>query len=463
MKQFNDVFDIDGYWWLPENPTKTVAGTLHYSPEKMSLNLIGAFADIKESLSRFECPIILGFSTGGKSITLYKSYSSNFSMSNPSLPSSSYAVLQLFIGHHFQKEDELKFSKIFVHLTHFDEWIGISGFFMNLDSIKENKISITYSQPKEIKFSINETFSITIGFGYSINTKNNDEKEQSIQQRTGITIETENDLPFIQFLNVLSDIRQFLGLACLHPIHPLEVTGLMKSNEQKIDGQTINPSIEIYFQQHKMPTKIKELHSMHMLFTCRDISHDVGHYFKKWFENKSVLEPIYNLYSEVLHKNEMAIDQQFLLLIHAVEAYHRRTSDETEIDESAHKQRISEIITSVPDHYKDWLKTKLQFSNELSLPKRLDILLTQFPFILENFDVESKLFIRKIADVRNYLTHYSNKAKSELDDRHKLFDMCQRLKLLIESSLLYQLGFENSKIAALIEKSKFIKGLKDPV
>lgn len=142
MKQFNDTFDIDGYWWLPENPTKTVAGTLHYSPEKISLNLIGAFSDIKESLSRFEYPIILGFSTGGKLITLYKSYSSNFSISNPSLPSSSYAVLQLFIGHHFQKEDELKFSKILTHLTHFDEWVGISGFFMNIDCNKQNMIFV---------------------------------------------------------------------------------------------------------------------------------------------------------------------------------------------------------------------------------------------------------------------------------------------------------------------------------
>src|SRR6185437_5447832 len=125
---FNEKFDLDGYWWLPENPQKTVAGTLHYSPESMHLDLIGSFSDMKTSLTKFEYPIILGFSTNGKPITLYKSYSSKFSMSHPSLPSSSYVVLQLFIGHHFQKEEDMKFSKISSHLTHFDEWVGVSGF-----------------------------------------------------------------------------------------------------------------------------------------------------------------------------------------------------------------------------------------------------------------------------------------------------------------------------------------------
>ncbi|TBR12259.1 MAG: hypothetical protein EPO62_00400 [Candidatus Nitrosotenuis sp.] len=463
MEKFNEDFEIDGYWWFPEKPDNKVAGTLYYSSDAMRLELMGTLTDVKQHLKQFEYPIIHGISTKGQQITLHKCYASSFSMGYPSFATSKYAILQLFIGLHFQKEDNIKFNKVYAYLTHFDEWMGVSGFFTEPNSIKENDFHISYSPPKEIKFEIDTKFAISIWFGFNMHTENMGVKEQSIKQNISISIDAKEELQFAQFMNILADIRNFLGLACLNPIYPLEVKGLTKSNEQKFDTYTVQSPISIYFQQYKMPKQIKELPSMHMLFTYRDISDDIGHYFRRWFENKSILEPIYNLYSEILHSHGMMLDQQFLLLMHAVEAYHRRTSNETEVDTESHEQRISAIISDVPDKYKEWLKIKLQFSNELSLRKRLDSLLNQFPFVLEDFDKESKPFTSKIVDIRNYLAHYSNNARPILEDGHKIFEICQRLKLLLESALLFQLGFDNSKIELLINKSKFRKGLKDNV
>ncbi|WP_133124126.1 ApeA N-terminal domain 1-containing protein [Nitrosotalea sinensis] len=452
---------MSGYWWLPDNPTKTIPGILHYSPNDIHLDLIGSFTDLSQFQKQLEYPIILGFTTTGTPVTLYKCFTVRFSMSHPSLPTSSYRALHSFIGMHFPTEADIKFNRVYAHLTHFDEWMGVSGFSVDLDSMDKNKISISYSQPPEIRFELNEKFSISIWFGYSMNVQSMDEKQQGMIQRIALNIEAKSELQFQEFQNILSDIRQFLGLACLNPIYPLEVKGLTQINEQKVNEQTIQPTVSIYFLPFNMPTKIKEIPAMHMLFTYRDIGKDIGNYFKKWIENKSILEPIYNLYSDILHHNEMAIEHRFLFLIHALEAYHRRTSDETEVDEENHAIRISEILTAIPKH-SDWLQIKLQFSNELSLRQRLESLLNQFPFILENFDLDNKKFIRSIVDMRNYITHYSNKAKTQFDDLKKVHEICERLKLLVESCLLFQLGFDDKKISLLIERSKINKGLKRP-
>ncbi|HJU13267.1 MAG TPA: HEPN domain-containing protein [Candidatus Nitrosotalea sp.] len=451
---------MKGYWWFPDTPDKKLPGTLYYSPDDMHLELIGSLTDITQFHKQFEHEIILGFTTNGKPVTLYKCYTSNFSMSHPSIPTTSYRAIFYFVGMHFSKEEDIKFNQVSTHLIHFDEWMGISGFFSDVDDILANKVRILYSQPPAIKFELNEQFSITIGFGYSVNSKLHDEKEQRITQKIAINIEAKSEVSFFEFQKILSDIRQFLGLACLNPIYPLEVNGFTKSNEQTINNQTIQPQISIYFRQMNMPSSVKEVNSMHMLFTYRDTSNDVGSYFKKWFDNKKILEPIYNLYSDILYNNETSLEHKFLSLTHALEAYHRRTSDETEIDEKSHEERLKEILTAIPPKYSDWLKDELKFSNELSLRKRLDMLLKKVPFILEDPDSESKKFKNYILEVRNYLTHYSNKDKSPISDFRKLHETCERLKLLIEACLLFQLGFTDEKITLLIERSKINKGLK---
>ena len=461
MSSYQDSFSIDGFWWFPENSNHKVSGTLHHSIDKITLNLMGTLTDLTKFQDQFEYEIIMGISTKGDPITLHKCYANNFSMSHPSFATSSYSILYIFQGSHFLKKEDMKFSKVYAHLTHFDEWIGLSGFNAGLDKINENKISITYSQPKKIEFDLINNFTATIWFGYSLHSSSVNEKEQGIKQRIALNIESRNEKSFFEFQKILMDIRNFLGLACLSPIHPIEVKGITESNKEEVNNQTIHTTISIYNTQSNMPKEIVNVNSANMLFTYVDIKENVQSYFQKWFENKSILEPTYNAYSGVLYNKHIYLDQKLLLLIQAVESYHRRTSNATEVTEDEHKKRLNEIMSNVPEHHKIWLQNKLQFSNEISLRKRLKSILEQFKFILPNHEQQIKPFINYVVDTRNYLTHYSNNAKENIKDYDKMYLTSEYLKLIIESCLLVSLGFPVEKIESLITKSKTVKGISN--
>ncbi|MBL4654151.1 MAG: hypothetical protein JKY53_15005 [Flavobacteriales bacterium] len=458
--KFQDSFDIEGFWWFPDNPERKVAGILHHTPSGFNLHLMGTLTDLTTFQNQFEYEIIHGVSTEGKPITLYKCITGSYTANLPQYAISNYNVLMIFQGVHFSKKEDIKFSQIHSHLTHFDEWVGVSGFNVDVEQMKKGIFGMTYTQPQEIKFELDENFSSSIFFGVSHHFEHVGEKRQEIHQRIVLSIESHKQTSFFEFQDKLSDIRKFLSFACQKSIHPIDVTCIIESHDDT-SKQNSKSRIQIYFQQFDMSNTIKEIHSMNMLFTYRDIHENLSHYFKIWFENKSLLEPTYNIYFGIIDNNHMYLDQEFLQLSHALESYHRRTSDQTEVDQETHRTRINSIITSIPKEYQEWLKNKLSFSNEISLRTRLGILLEQFPFVLENYDDDKKPFMKFIVDTRNYLTHYSNNAKENLDDIHKLHKICLRMKLLIEACLFHKLGFEQEKIKLLIKQSQRIKGLDE--
>lgn len=62
-----------GVWWLPDKPEDRVSGTLRFtSDEGAILDLIGSFKDIKDIDKVQRAEFILGLSSDGKNITLYK-------------------------------------------------------------------------------------------------------------------------------------------------------------------------------------------------------------------------------------------------------------------------------------------------------------------------------------------------------------------------------------------------------
>lgn len=58
-------FQIEGYWWLPENPDNRIAGILHYKPnEESDLQLFGDFDPVQDFISKHfvsesESPLII--------------------------------------------------------------------------------------------------------------------------------------------------------------------------------------------------------------------------------------------------------------------------------------------------------------------------------------------------------------------------------------------------------------------
>jgi HEPN superfamily Apea-like protein len=101
---------------------------------------------------------------------------------------------------------------------------------------------------------------------------------------------------------------------------------------------------------------------------------------------------------------------QFLSLVQALEAYHRRITKTFELPDEEHQQRMSDILAAVGAEHRDWLEEKLRYSNEPGLRKTLREIFDACPdsvaVIVGDRNKDRRGYIHKVWATRNYLTHY---------------------------------------------------------
>ena len=158
----------------------------------------------------------------------------------------------------------------------------------------------------------------------------------------------------------------------------------------------------------------------------------------------------------------MYLQHQFLSLIQAIEAYHRRKFEGKYLSDEKYEpiyKKFEGIINKlgIEDPFKDALKSKLKYGNEYSLIKRLRDLFEKYREIFDNFIDDRVAFINKVKDTRNYLTHYDKNLMENAVDGEQLYYVTQQLKIVIVICLLSELGFNFKEIKNLLVRNRRYK------
>ena len=316
-------FEYEGIWWLPTEPEKQISGTLKFDPTQGAvLDLIGAFKEVKDFNNLSEPKIILGISSNGKKITLYRCLETKSSLSAPGLHISSFYIDKIFVGVHFQKVEDIRFKNLSIHYSHLDEWANISGFNIQF---KEG-IRIDYKQPKSIQATINDDLKIFIDISVTYPLMSVVQKEATIEQETYVRVEPSEEKILEEYLRIMYHIQNFLSIGITEPVHPLIIKGETEANKTQIEKNEYYPPVDIFYAVPYTLDISKTIPPFDMLFTFRDINDQFEQFLKKWLEKVDLLEPVYNLYFGTLYNPHMYVEQHFLSLTEALEIFHRRTS-----------------------------------------------------------------------------------------------------------------------------------------
>lgn len=304
--KLTDTFEIAGYWWTSAKPERKVPGILKFSSENISLELIGSLQEISDLDNPFEFDIILGISTKNENITLHKCYHKTSSMNTKRIGSivnehpeeqtptisfivSSYVVLYLFIGVHFDKPDRIKFKSIAVHYRFLDEWLGISGF--HTDTHEEDTIIVRFTRPSKITNKINDECEISFGFNSSHEISSRGTRQPIITQTAFAIISNKSEQLFSVFLKHLHHLRNFLSLAIMNPTYPIIISGQSElSQTTLVNGTVYYNDISILYNLIDIPDSKKM--RLKTLFTFNEISDNIEYYLKNWFEKRETLEPV---------------------------------------------------------------------------------------------------------------------------------------------------------------------------
>lgn len=442
-----EEFKYEGLWWLPSDPDRQVGGTVQYIPsDGIELDFIGNFTDDIDFKNQ---DIILGLLKNGDKITLYNCTQLNFSTNTNGISTATYSAQIAFGKVHFTGAEDLSIKKLSFQCSNLNEWAShLSGYDLSVNK-GTSELTLKYKIPDPIKFTL-DPYEIAVSVRASmpgLPLSN----EFVIRQQIQISLTPDKDQDFFAIMADALSLRNFLSLCVGRPLNLREVKVTSEHSALQGSERILYPEIEIYYPGVLRTEDQSTLSSRRMLLPLSDIEHRIGEVVGLWFKKSDELGPVFDLYFSTIFAPELYIHQQFLSLVQAVEAYHRRAVGTVDLSPDEHNARIEKILEAVPNGHKSWLKGKLRYSNEVSLRKRIKELIDLCEPFLGDYIDKSK-FAHKTVTTRNYLTHYDESLESQAAKGIALFFLCEKLKTLLEISFMRELCLDDDKLESVVKR-----------
>ncbi|MEM7062846.1 MAG: HEPN domain-containing protein [Cyanobacteria bacterium P01_B01_bin.77] len=520
----------DGIWFLPSNPEREVPGRLTFSAnESPKLLLLDQLQDIefdKTIPHRLDFEIINGYLTNGKKVTLCHCYQPIGLKTG--IQTSTIHAKYLLVGHHFKALEEISLRGVSLRYKNLEEWVDLRNFQIQWTTNEER------NQVKEINVKQTTLDPIELGqlLGFSITLYDkpvelerlrlikffgNIGRKISLEEQKNIIVKADSERSLDDMINVVYLFQDLLILASGQITYPYDIqSGIVVIEKEmripddlnlalmagRIKPERVAKSdlgfevreygekikaveeekeklipIEIYFQIGELDDLDAKFDSQRVLFDFNDVKEQFSVLLSLWEHNSKELEAIIDLYLRLTYIPKRHINDFFLSLAQAIEAFHSLSHSgrylEKKIYRSVIRKTLEQAVESIPDdltseneegtldlrEYKRILKEeKLSHLNSYSLRERLEEILSEYGTCLpENFfgsPDEQYDFLKKLRKTRNYLTHLSSKKDKDVLSGQELIVLCRKLKKLLEACLLKQLGLEELKIKAILSKNR---------
>lgn len=454
-------FPCQGHFWLPGSPDKSVFGTLTYT-RRDGANLSLADA-LPGSGDEPETDIIQGETAGGTYVTLLHAIRTAQPLFRltATFPCSYHATF-LITGAGFDTEADMRFSLWQIRVPELKPWVAKHGFEVESpganDLFSGNErpaVQINYRTPDKQAFlsdadglELTLTFWPLLHIGPDVRTVRQDVCLE-VRQASRDTLE--------DYMQTATRLEHFLTLATGSLVRTGSIKAVVRTEEADVASRPI--IVDILYQPVRNAPR-RDPRTDEFLFKLPDIAGLEQDCFRNWFTKAGWLDPVSALYFGTLYNPSKYLDFNFLALVQAVEAYHRRATDETDQPPGEHNARMKAILDAAPAAHRGWLEQKLTYSNELSLRRRLKLLFAQFSTLLDDLIPDRKETISAIYDNRNYLTHYDPALKGRAASGARLALMVEVLKLLLQACFLRELGLPDSKIEEFASRSRTVRMIR---
>jgi hypothetical protein len=444
-----------GVWFLPIDPNKKVAGILSFNQEDgAELELIGQLSSILDFNEIHSPEIILGISTDGKLITLYKNYEYFKSKSIPGFGISKYNTQFILIGSHFENEKDLFFNSLIVDFSYLNEWVNQIGFENIESNFEKNTSDIRYKKPQNIEFKISEHLNGSFEFSFNA-PMHNFIHSAVVNQITYLRLNSLSGMTFFEIMDAMWHFNNFLVLGVYEDVYPFSVLLTNSDNFEELNGVKYFTETKVYYKIKSARNNNIRKHQNNFLFTYTHLNQNFELIIQNWFKNKEKLNTISVSLIENLLNNKFN-ENSFLDIIRALETYHRRFKKNELDSKENYSLKLQNILDSIPKEYYEWLKGLLAFSNEPSLGERLKNifeLLSESKVI--NTIINPHEVILNTKNSRNYYTHFSVKLKNKALEGVELYRLTEKLQIVLFYLILNEIGFEISQIDKMLEANRY--------
>ena len=441
----DEGFEYQGHWWTPEEPDEKLPGILRFDPEEGAT--LSLFGSLRVPEGEDGIPI-LGLAMDNTPITLTNL---NWPPTIPIIPSgtlkfdsSSIHAGMVIVGEHFQRKEEVGFERLIVEYLHLDTWAGVSGFeIAYIDDPDTHPITVRHELPEPIAADVGGEYKVNLFFGSGLEASPRPFTQATITQVAELVISFPEKKPLRVLTDIAYRLQHLISLGTRRSAFPVAMWGATGAvGEAWRQG--------IHYRTLGRTGTVKDRPERHeMLFSLLDLPGGFGPAIERWLARSEVLDPVYQLYLGTVYNPQMFLEQRFLNLTQALEAYHRRTTTTLDLPEDEHERRMESILGAVPKEHVTWLEGKLRYSNELNLRKRIKHILNGHPQTVSavvGSGKNKRRFINKVVDTRNCRTHFDQSLKERAARGEELHRINDKLGHLMQMCLMSELGFEDDEI-----------------
>jgi HEPN superfamily Apea-like protein/ApeA-like protein len=445
-----DEFSARGRWWLPNNRGDGIPGTLNFSDGRIQLELDGVFSvpelelpNLVSSPTIFSSPAILGETTEGDACTVFRAAAYHASPGHLRLRGNA-----LIVGGHWPEESKLEIQKAVLGFAHLDEWAYHK---LIQQSSGANRDSYNFVVPTEAKTLLHvedvapmKDLKLMAGLEVKF-----ERTKTSLVNRNYFLLEFAQPLNLSALREVVRTIGNLLSLLVGEAVPAVKIRLVLTEH-----AQPPRPSVDYFLGlKTQSATKRSEFDMPLPLAALGDASAKT--LFKNWFLNEDRLRPVYGLLVSTIYDPDQYVQSTFLSLAQALETFHRRFYDGIYVPKDEYKETRQTLVRAIPSNtpekLADKLKAMLNWGNEFSLRDRLTELLKslneQNRTQLMNWNAVED-FVRTVADIRNYLSHYKESSKPAVTDNlREMYNLNQCLRAILTVILLRHLGMEERMVA----------------
>lgn len=420
----NDKVEYKGYWWLPNNPDRAIAGVITYLPqESITLELIGSFEEDKSPMNAFlrkkQENTIFGVTSDSKKVTLLNCSAYGSLNLSSSFPIIKYTCQYLLIGDHIETLEQDRYFKAYVRFPLLSLWCPPSALTTSMtfcDTQEIDTINISFNTNRNTLCSLSIDENTQLNLESSIDY-DGEYYSPKVEQYTYLDIKKGGNKSISSFLKDIFIFEQFLSFATLQEIRCSNIK--LFSNNEYQDLKNREKSffpIQLMYIQSDYISPIKHQREA-FLFNYESIKSKYSNIIKKWFVEKNDIAPIrQHLIDSVKYKRVFS-SVDFLIVVQALEGFCSR------------------------------------FRKESNLTNMINLLIDEFSDI-EKLQGDT-INVKEVVDSRHYYSHFMdrNKKKNSLDG-YELYKLTVKLKQLLVCCLLKFVGFDNNEINMILKKSK---------
>jgi hypothetical protein len=436
-EMFRD-FTLNGHWWIPTNPNGAAYGALSYSVDRIKLQLDRALTpelNTAYSVGSAKIPVILGRTNDSSDVTVLGAFYWNSHGHEIDLLAN-----EAVIGAHLNDSTLAVVREAVVGFSNLEEWTARPLVQQSIDGDQRAHFLVAKDLKSDLQVSeLPNLKRLTLSTDLRVL---HDLVETKLTNHSRFTLEFDH---LATLRTVTGSVRSLGNLLTLLMDEPVQPTSIRLTMQLAPAG----PDVFANYVSPARTTLPKKTREFEMLLPFEDLwqAKTAETLFSNWFQKEQVLRPVYDLLLSTIHSRGQYAQSTFLSLAQALESFHRKVYEGEYISRNEYSDIKKALIDAIPvgidRKLSDKLRSMLQFGNELSLKSRLEYLFAGIRRDhLDNLSGtdDCPRFIRSLADIRNYLTHYEGKKPSILESPVEMYNLNRRVTALLLVLLFKYLG-----------------------